>query len=109
MRPIAVASANRLAALPQVPTFGEAGFPDLQAAVPGNWWGMAAPKETPAAIVQRLAKEIRAALSDPATRKKYEDLGLTPVGSTPEQFAAALPDQAKKWQAAIRSLGNLTQ
>src|SRR5918999_4311477 len=77
VRPIAVASGSRLAALPEVPTFGEAGFPNLQAAVPGNWWGMAAPKDTPAPIVQRLAKELRAPLADPATRKKYEELGLT--------------------------------
>lgn len=109
VRPIAVASATRLAALPQVPTFGEAGFPDLQAAVPGNWWGMVAPRDTPAPIVQRLAKEIAAALADPVTRKKYEDLGLTPIGSTPDAFTSGLPEQAKKWEAAIRSLGNLTQ
>jgi len=104
VRPIAVASATRLAALPQVPTFAEAGFPDLQAAVPSNWWGMVAAKGTPASIVQRLAGEIRAALVDPGTRKKYEDLGLTPVGSSPEAFAAGLPEQARKWDAVIRAL-----
>lgn len=108
VRPIAVASGKRLAALPEVPTFGEAGFPELQAAVPGNWWGMVAPKDTPAPIVQRLAKEIRAALADAATRKKYEDLGLTPVGSTPEQFAAALPEQARKWRAVLQQMGAVT-
>ena len=108
VRPIAVASSSRLAALPQVPTFGEAGFPDLQAAVPGNWWGMVAPKGTPAPIVERLAKEIRAALSDPATRKKYEDLGLTPVGSSPSEFAAGLPEQARKWRAVLQAMGTLT-
>ena len=104
VRPIAVASATRLAALPQVPTFAEAGFPDLQAAVPSNWWGMVAAKGTPASIVQRLAGEIRAALADPGTRKKYEDLGLTPVGSSPETFAAGLPEQARKWDAVVRAL-----
>ena len=104
VRPLAVASATRLAALPQVPTFAEAGFPDLQAAVPSNWWGMVAPKGTPAPVVQRWAGEIRAALADPATRARYEDLGLTPVGSTPEAFGAGLPDQARKWEAVIRTL-----
>jgi len=108
VRPIAVASGARLAALPQVPTFGEAGFPDLQAAVPSNWWGMVAPKGTPAPIVQRLAGEIRTALADPATRKKYEDLGLTPIGSSPAQFAAGLPEQARKWQAVLRAMGTVT-
>lgn len=107
VRPLAIASAKRLAALPQVPTFAEAGFPDLQAAVPGNWWGMVAPKGTPAPIVHRLAAEIHKALADPATRKKYEDLGLTPVGSTPEDFAAGLPDQARKWRAVLQAMGKL--
>ena len=105
VRPLAVASGRRLVALPDVPTLSEAGFPELEAAVPGNWWGMVAPRGTPSAVVQRLATEIRAALTDPVTQKKYQDLGLTPVGSTPEQFAAALPDQAKKWETVIRSLG----
>jgi tripartite-type tricarboxylate transporter receptor subunit TctC len=108
IRPIAVASATRLQALPAVPTFADAGFPDLAAAVPSNWWGMAAPKGTPAAIVQRLSSEVRAALQDPETRRKYHDLGLTPVGSTPQQFAAGLPEQAKKWEAVLRVLGPVT-
>jgi len=109
VRPLAVASGKRLAALPAVPTFGEAGFPELEAAVPGNWWGMVAPRGTPAPVVQRWAAEIRAALADPATQKKYQDLGLTPVGSTPEEFAAALPDQAKKWEAVLRAMGTLAR
>jgi tripartite-type tricarboxylate transporter receptor subunit TctC len=108
VRPIAVASGKRLAALPQVPTFGQAGFPDLQAAVPGNWWGMVAPKGTSAAVIQRLARDIRAALADPAIRKRYEDLGLTPIGSTPEAFAADLPEQARKWRSVLQQIGNLT-
>lgn len=108
VRPIAVASGKRLAALPQVPTFGEAGYPELEAAVPGNWWGMVAPKGTPPPIVRRLASEIGTALADPATRRKYEDLGLTPVGSSPEAFAAGLPEQARKWQAVLRAMGSVT-
>ena len=108
VRPIAVASGKRLAALPQVPTFGEAGYPELEAAVPGNWWGMVAPKGTPLPIVRRLASEIGTALADPATRRKYEDLGLTPVGSSPEAFTAGLPEQARKWQAVLRAMGSVT-
>ena len=108
VRPLAVASATRLQALPNVPTFREAGFPELAAAVPSNWWGMAAPKDTPPAVVQRLAREIRAALQAPETQAKYHDLGLTPVGSTPQEFAAGLPEQAKKWEAVLRVLGPVT-
>lgn len=105
VRPLAVAASARLAALPEVPTIAEAGFPEIQAAVPSNWWGMVAPKGTPAAVVERWAAEIRAALADDATRKKYQDLGLTPIGSTPQEFAAGLPGQAKKWEAVVHSLG----
>ena len=108
VRPLAVASATRLQALPAVPTFAEAGFPDLAAAVPSNWWGMAAPRGTPSAIVQRLAREIRDALQSAETQARYHDLGLTPVGSTPEQFAAGLPEQARKWEAILRVLGPVT-
>jgi tripartite-type tricarboxylate transporter receptor subunit TctC len=108
VRPIAVASGTRLQALPNVPTFAEAGFPQLATAVPSNWWGMAAPKGTPAPVVQRLARDIREALQAPETQAKYHDLGLTPIGSTPEQFAAGLPEQAKKWEAVLRALGTVT-
>lgn len=108
VRPLAIASASRLKALPQVPTFAEAGHPDLQAAVPSNWWGMVAPKGTPQPVIRRLAREIRAALSDGATRAKYEELGLTPLGSTPEEFAAGLPRQAAQWREVLRSIGSVT-
>ncbi len=108
VRPLAVASGSRLAALPDVPSFGEAGFPDLAAAVPSNWWGMVAPRGTPAPVIQRLSDEIRAALADAGTRAKYQDLGLAPIGSTPEQMAAGLPAQARKWEAVIKALGTLT-
>lgn len=108
VRAVAVASSTRLQALPNVPTFREAGFPELAAAVPSNWWGLAAPKDTPPAVVQRLAREIRDALQVPETQAKYHDLGLTPIGSTPAEFAAGLPEQAKKWQAILRVLGPVT-
>jgi tripartite-type tricarboxylate transporter receptor subunit TctC len=69
---------------------------------------MAAPKGTPPALVGRLAKEIAAALAEPAVRQKYEDLGLTPVGSTPEQFASGLPEQAQKWRTVLQKIGKVT-
>lgn len=108
VRPIAVASGTRLGALPNVLTFSEAGFPELAAAVPSNWWGMVAPKGTQAPVIQRLSMEIQNALGDAETRRKYQDLGLTPVGSTPEAFAAGLPEQARKWEAVIKTLGTVT-
>lgn len=53
----------------------------------------------------RLSQEIAKALADPVLRKKYEDLGLTPVGSTPREFAADLPEQAHKWREVLQAMG----
>ncbi len=105
VRALAVASAARLEALPGVPTFAEAGYPELAREVPSNWWGVAAPKGTPTPIVERLSKEIRAALADPEVRRRYQDAGLTPLGTTPQEFAASLPAEAKAWQEVIARLG----
>lgn len=105
VRALAVGSASRLAALPDVPTFAEAGYPALSREVPSNWWGVTAPKGTPAPVVERLSKEIRAALADPEVRRRYQEVGLTPLGTTPQEFAASLPAEAKAWQAVIARLG----
>ncbi len=103
LRPIAVASPTRLGALPDVPTFAEAGFPNL--GTPGNWWGIVAPKGTAPAIVDRLAAAVRKAVAQPAAHQKYVGLGVTPVGSTPQDFAARLPGEAAKWQKIVTQLG----
>ena len=69
---------------------------------------MVAPKGTPSAIVERVARDTRATLADPETRRRYQDIGLTPIGSTPQEFAAGLPVQARKWEAVIKAMGPLT-
>lgn len=107
LRPIAVASDVRLSALPGVPTFAEAGYPHL--GTPGNWWGLVAPKGTDPAIVDRLAGAVRKAVAAPAAREKYARFGLTPVGSTPQAFAARLPGEAAKWKTVIGQLGLTAQ
>jgi tripartite-type tricarboxylate transporter receptor subunit TctC len=104
-RPLAVASAERLTSLPDVPTFEQAGYADLQKVIPRNWWGVIAPKGTPPAIVNRMAEEFRLALSDPEAQRKMRAMGLQPVGSTPTQFANQLPDEARRWGELIRTMG----
>jgi tripartite-type tricarboxylate transporter receptor subunit TctC len=104
VRPLAVASAERLQSLPDVPTFEQAGHPDLQRVIPRNWWGIIAPKGTPAPIVQRMAEEFRLALADPEAQRKLKAVGLQSVASTPAQFASQLPDEARRWGDLIRSM-----
>jgi tripartite-type tricarboxylate transporter receptor subunit TctC len=105
VRPLAVASSERLSSLPEVPTFEQAGHADLQKVIPRNWWGVIAPKGTPPAIVNRMAEEFRLALSDPEAQRKMRAMGLQPVGSTPAQFASQLPDEARRWGELIRTMG----
>ena len=107
LRPIAVAADRRLAALPQVPTFAEAGYPNL--GTPGNWWSLVAPKGTDPAVVNRLAAAVRKAVQSPAAQAKYARFGLTPVGSTPQEMAARLPGEAAKWQKIVAELGLTAQ
>ncbi len=104
VRPLAVAAAERLPALPEVPTFAEAGYADLEAEIPHGWWGLAAQRGTPDAVVQRLYEEFRAALAVPEAQKRLRELGLVPVGDTPADFARAPPAQAAKWQAIVKAL-----
>lgn len=107
LRPIAVAADARLSAAPEVPTFAESGYPNL--GVPGNWWGLVAPKGIDSAIVSRLAAAVHKAETDPVVRQKYASLGLTPVASTPHDFAARLPREAATWERVVSQLGLTAQ
>jgi len=103
LRPIALAADRRLSALPSLPTFAEAGFPNL--GTPGNWWGLVAPAGTDPAIIDRLAAAVRKAVRSPEAQAKYARFGLLPVGSTPAEFAARLPGEAAKWRKIVSELG----
>ena len=102
LKALAVASAERLSALPDVPTTSEAGFPGLQR---GNWWGLAAPRGTDQKIIDRLAGEVRAALADPAVASRYAGLGMFRGGQSPAEFAAQLQAEAAKWKRVIETAG----
>lgn len=104
VRPLAVAASQRLAALADVPTFAEAGYAELEAEIPHSWWGLAAPRGTPDAVVQRLHEEFSAALATPEAKKRIHDAGLVAVGNRPADFARSLPPQAAKWQAIVKAL-----
>jgi len=103
LRGIAVSSAARLAALPDVPTFAEAGFPGVE---DYTWIGMFVPAGTPPAIVQRLNEATNAALRTPELRERLEAVAFEPVGGTPQQFADYLKSEIPKWGRVVRA-GNI--
>ncbi|MEJ8859011.1 tripartite tricarboxylate transporter substrate binding protein [Variovorax robiniae] len=101
IKPLAVANATRLPQLPDVPTFAELGFKNVEAAA---IVGMVVPAATPADTIAALNKQVVAAIKDPAVSKRLIDFGVEPVGDTPQQFAALLKTEQAKWQKLIRDL-----
>jgi tripartite-type tricarboxylate transporter receptor subunit TctC len=104
VRALAVGSEKRLEALPGVPTFAEAGLPlpELDA---GAWFGILAPKGTPADVIQKLNETFAAALRDPAVQDDLKALGFVPRTMTPDQFAAFLRDDLAKWPPIVTAAG----
>jgi len=102
LRPLAVASANRSALLPDVPTSKEEGLPGFTASV---WWGLVAPAKTPAPVVRQLNAAANAALNDADVRKQLGQLGVTIVSGTPEQFGQFIRSETTTWGGVIRKAG----
>jgi tripartite-type tricarboxylate transporter receptor subunit TctC len=100
LRPLAVTTATRSDALPDVPTVSEF--------VPGYetsfWYGIGAPKKTPIEIVDKLNSEINAALADPKITARLADLGATVLPGSPADFAKLIADDTEKWGKVIRAL-----
>ena len=98
LRALAVTSAMRSEALPDVPTVADF-VPGYEAS---SWTGIAAPKNTPAEIVDRLNKEINAALADPKMKAQFAALGAEPMPMTPTDFGKFIADETEKWGKVIR-------
>jgi tripartite-type tricarboxylate transporter receptor subunit TctC len=99
LRALAVTTATRSEALPDVPTVGEF-VPGYEASL---WQGIGAPKSTPTEIVDRLNKEINAALADPKIKPRLADLGSTPLVNSPGDFAKLIVNDTEKWGKVIRA------
>jgi tripartite-type tricarboxylate transporter receptor subunit TctC len=99
LRALAVTSATRLAALPDVPTVGDF-VPGYEAS---GWSGMGAPKNTPVEIIDTLNKEINAGLADPKMTARLADLGSTPLAQSPVEFGKLIADEINKWAEVIKS------
>jgi tripartite-type tricarboxylate transporter receptor subunit TctC len=102
LRALAVTSAKRIAALPDLPTVAEAGVPDYEF---DTWFVVAAPKGTARPIVDTLNSHIRKVLSTPEQLRFWEERGLTVVASTPEEAAAHLAREQQKWGRVIKERG----
>jgi tripartite-type tricarboxylate transporter receptor subunit TctC len=102
LRPLAVTSKKRSSLLPDVPTAAESGLPGFEAEL---YYGLLAPAGTPRHIVERINKELRAALSNEEVRARIANDAAEPLSSTPEEHAALLDRDETKWSTLIRKLG----
>ena len=98
LRALAVTTATRSDVLPDVPTVGDF-VPGYEAS---TWYGVGAPKNTPAEIVDKLNKEINAALADPKMKARLADLGGAPFAGSPADFGKLIADETEKWGKVIR-------
>ena len=101
LRALAVTTAARSLALPDIPTVGEfvAGYEA------SGWFGVGAPRNTPAEIIDTLNKEINAGLADPKMKAQLADLGGTPLADSPAEFGKLISDETEKWAKVIRAAG----
>lgn len=102
LKAIAVSSLQRSKSLPMVPTVHESGFPEFQA---GSWFGLFAPKGTPAEIIAELNKSVNDILRDPEITAKMVQEGADPVGGSGAQFGAFVKAEHDKWRAVVKASG----
>lgn len=100
--PIAIASAKRDPAFPNIPTFSELGYPQV---VSDEWWAIIAPARTPKSVVGKLNTEITGIFTLPEVQKKIADLNISFMGSTPEQAAKFMVEQSTRWDQVLAKAG----
>ena len=98
LRALGVTFDHRFAGLPEVPTLAEAGVPGYEASA---WNGVAAPAKTPRAVIERLNKEINAAVAAPELKQRLQDLGVDARASSPEAMRELLVSETAKWKAVV--------
>jgi tripartite-type tricarboxylate transporter receptor subunit TctC len=102
LRALAVSSPQRSAALPEVPTMVESGFPDLVSVV---WYALVAPAGTPPALCAQIAETVGRVLRQPDVTERLAALGNEPVGNTPEALAAFRQTETVRWTRVIKAAG----
>ena len=99
VRALAVTTAQRSKALPEIPTIAEAGIAGYDAAV---WWGVLGPAGMAPDVIAKIHGDLAAALKDPVVLTALEKMGATPVGSSPADFDAFMRAEAKKWEPVLK-------
>jgi tripartite-type tricarboxylate transporter receptor subunit TctC len=99
LRPLAVTTATRWEGLPDIPTVGDF-VPGYEAS---GWYGLAAPKNTPPDVVDKLNNEVNAALVDPKMKARLADMGGTVLGGSPGDFGKLIANETEKWGKVIRT------
>jgi tripartite-type tricarboxylate transporter receptor subunit TctC len=102
IRGLAVATLQRVAVMPELPTISESGVPGFDVS---SWIGLFVPAKVPAQIVTKLNADTVTALVDPPTKRKLEDMGVVVVASTPGELAQAIKADMEKWGPIIREAG----
>jgi len=102
LRGLGIATLKRSAFLPDLPTIAEAGYPGFEAV---GWIGIAAPAQTPAAILDKLNAEMVRILNQPDTKERLATLAFTPAAGTRAEFAAYIKSEIDKWGKAVRESG----
>ena len=103
LKALAVTSAQRSAAMPELPTIEEAaGLKGFEAS---SWFGLLAPAGTPPDVVSRIQQEVAKSLASPALKERLATLGAIPSGNTPAQFAALIESEHKKWAEVVKVSG----
>lgn len=99
---IAMTTSKRSPAMPEVPTFHEAGLKGYDVT---GWYGLLAPGKTPPAIIKRINGELQKVLSDEGTLKRLDQIGIEPVASSPDTFAALIRAEIPKWAKLLKAAG----
>ena len=102
LKAIAVTTGKRAAAMPDVPTVAEAGYPGCQI---DNWYGLVAPAGTPRAVIDRLNREVTVVLLTQDVVTRIRELGHDTATSTPEQFGALIKSENAKWAKVVKEVG----
>jgi tripartite-type tricarboxylate transporter receptor subunit TctC len=106
LRALAVTSAKRFSAVPELPTVAESGVPGFDVS---SWYALFAPARTPPAILRKMNADAVTVMREPAIRQKIEGLGLEVVASTPEELGAFLRAEMAKWEPVIKAAGIIAQ
>lgn len=102
IKALAMATPKRSALLPDLPTVSESGLPGFSG---GTWFGLVAPKGTPAPVVQALSAATISSLNDPAVKKDLENRGIVPDPQSPAYLAKYLSDESAKWSKVVKQIG----